>query len=92
MNVSTMSPTSMEELEIAFKNNSNAVLERGGIYIPARCSANHRVAIIIPFRNRKEHLLLFLQHMHPFLQRQQVEYQIFVVEQSGSNIRKPIYY
>lgn len=76
----------MKELEIRFKNSSNALLEPGGRYKPTGCVANHRAAIIVPFRNREEHLLLFLQHMHPFLQRQQVEYQIFVVEQSGSNV------
>ena len=35
------------------------------------------------FRNRAEHLELFLFHMHPVLQRQQLDYQIFVIEQAG---------
>ena len=89
-----MSPTSMEELEITLKNNSNALfIEPGGRYKPPGCLSNHRIAIIIPFRNREEHLLLFLQHMHPFLQRQQIEYGIFVVEQSGfSNMHSLEYY
>ena len=78
-----MAPVSMEELESVFKKKDNMLLEPGGRYKPYACSANHRAAIIIPFRNREEHLLLFLQHMHPFLQRQQIEYGIFIVEQSG---------
>ncbi|KAK5641801.1 hypothetical protein RI129_010348 [Pyrocoelia pectoralis] len=48
------------------------------------CRALHKIAIIIPFRSREEHLLLFLQHMHPLLRRQQIDYTIFVVEQEGN--------
>ena len=43
----------------------------------------HRVAILIPFRNRWNHLKILLQHLHPILQRQQINYQIFIIEQSG---------
>ena len=42
-----------------------------------------QVAIIIPYRNRSEHLKIFLRYMHPFLQRQQLYYRVFVVEQVG---------
>jgi len=61
-----------------------AGLEAGGRYHPRNCWANYKVAIIIPYRNRQEHLRLFVQHMHSFLQRQQLNYGIFVVEQSGA--------
>ena len=40
-----------------------------------------QVAIIVPYRNRSEQLKIFLRHMHPFLQRQQLSYQIFIIEQ-----------
>ena len=40
-----------------------------------------QVAIIVPYRNRFEQLKIFLRHMHPFLQRQQLSYQIFIIEQ-----------
>lgn len=55
----------------------------GGRWAPPFCSSRHFVAVVIPYRDRSEHLDLFLQHMHPFLQRQQLQYGIFVVEQSG---------
>lgn len=58
-------------------------LELGGHWQPKNCTVPKRVAIIIPFRCRGEHLLLFLQHMHPFLQRQQLDYTIFIIEQDG---------
>ncbi|XP_037079933.1 beta-1,4-N-acetylgalactosaminyltransferase bre-4-like [Pollicipes pollicipes] len=60
-------------------------LQPGGRYQPANCVARHRVAIIVPYRDREEHLRMFLYHMHPVLQRQQLDYGIFVVEQAGSD-------
>ncbi len=61
-------------------------LEMGGIYKPHGCEARHRVAIIIPFKNRLLNLNLFIYHMHPILQRQQLEYRIFVVEQYNDEL------
>ena len=40
-----------------------------------------QAAIIIPYRNRFKQLMIFLRHLHPFLQRQQLMYRIIVVEQ-----------
>ena len=57
------------------------LLEPGGHWKPPDCVARQRVAIVIPYRNREEHLKLFVSYMHPFLQKQSIEYQIFVVEQ-----------
>ncbi len=34
------------------------------------------------YRDRADHLQIFLHHLHPILQRQQLEYRIFVIEQS----------
>ena len=55
----------------------------GGRYEPHACQSRHKVAIIVPIRNRTEHLIVFLRYMHPFLQRQQLNYIIIAVEQSG---------
>ena len=60
------------------KTNYN--LQPGGWYRPPTCQAKHKIAIIIPYRDREEHLKLFLQHMHPYLQAQRLEYTIYVVE------------
>lgn len=54
----------------------------GGRWSPPFCRSPHFVAVVVPYRDRSEHLDLFLQHMHPFLQRQQLQYGVFVVEQS----------
>lgn len=69
----------------SFESNYAALLGPGGRYKPPDCKAHYKVAIVIPYRDREEHLRIFLKHMHPFLQRQQIEYGIFVVEQSGNS-------
>lgn len=58
-------------------------LKPGGHWYPDSCKVQNKIAIIAPFRCRGEHLILFLQHMHPFLKRQQLDYRIFIVEQDG---------
>jgi hypothetical protein len=68
----------VQELEKRF-----AWLKPGGHGVPDNCRVLKSVALIVPFRCRGEHLLLFLQHMHPFLRRQQLDYTIFIVEQDG---------
>ena len=52
----------------------------GGWWEP-ECVARKKVAILVPYRNRHEQLKVFLNHIHPILQRQQLHYRIFVVEQ-----------
>ncbi|XP_045138991.1 beta-1,4-galactosyltransferase 2-like [Portunus trituberculatus] len=73
-------PPTLEEQE-----REHPELSLGGRYRPENCTERHKVAIIIPYRNRATHLTAFVHHMHPFLQRQQLEYTIYVVEQAGSN-------
>ncbi|XP_004706550.1 beta-1,4-galactosyltransferase 4 [Echinops telfairi] len=52
-----------------------------GRYHPEECKALQRVAILIPHRNREKHLMYLLEHLHPFLQRQQIDYGIYVIHQ-----------
>ncbi|XP_013073727.1 beta-1,4-N-acetylgalactosaminyltransferase bre-4-like [Biomphalaria glabrata] len=60
----------------------NAGLQRGGRFKPPDCTARHRVAIIIPYRNRPEHLKILLKNLHPILGRQQLDYGIYVIDQA----------
>ena len=41
------------------------------------------MAIVIPYRSRETHLKTFLNHMHPFLTQQNLDYGIYVVEQAN---------
>ncbi|CAJ0957922.1 unnamed protein product [Ranitomeya imitator] len=43
-----------------------------------------QVAILIPFRNRHEHLPIFFRHLIPMLQRQHLEFSFYVIEQAGT--------
>ncbi|ETE74000.1 Beta-1,4-galactosyltransferase 6, partial [Ophiophagus hannah] len=43
-----------------------------------------KVAILIPFRNRHEHLPIFFRHLIPVLQKQRLEFAFYVVEQVGT--------
>ncbi|XP_050721121.1 beta-1,4-galactosyltransferase 3-like [Eriocheir sinensis] len=61
-------------------------VEEGGFWAPMSCEARWRVAVIVPYRDRAEQLGAFLNHMHPFLQRQQLNYSIYIVEQAGTDL------
>uniref|UniRef100_A0A7E4VAX9 Beta-1,4-N-acetylgalactosaminyltransferase n=1 Tax=Panagrellus redivivus TaxID=6233 RepID=A0A7E4VAX9_PANRE len=56
-------------------------VEAGGHGHPKECKSRHRVAIIVPYRDRDHHLRIFLHNLHGFLAKQQVDYGIFIVEQ-----------
>lgn len=68
-------------LELVKKENPN--VQPGGRFKPKDCEALQKVAIIIPFRNREEHLKYWLYYLHPILQRQQLDYGIYVINQDG---------
>lgn len=55
----------------------------GGHQAPLHCQARHKIAIIVPYRDRLSNLCTFLLNMHPFLTKQQLDYTIFIVEQFG---------
>lgn len=57
----------------------------GGHHIPKQCRSEQRLAIIICYRNREQHLKMFLDNIHPFLQKQQLDYTIFLVNQHGQD-------
>ncbi|XP_055340466.1 beta-1,4-galactosyltransferase 4-like [Paramacrobiotus metropolitanus] len=63
----------------------NPQVQHGGHWNPDHCvqRGRHRLAVLVVYRNRTEHLQVFLNHLHPFLQRQQLDYRIFIVEQAG---------
>lgn len=56
-------------------------LVHGGLYMPTKCKPRENVAILIPFRDRDEHLRILLNNLHPVLYRQQLEYTVYIVEQ-----------
>ncbi|KAM7389268.1 hypothetical protein PAMP_023256 [Pampus punctatissimus] len=71
-------------LELIKKENPN--LQPGGRFKPKDCEALQKVAVIIPFRKRDEHLKYWLYYLHPILQRQQLDYGVYVINQDGDEI------
>ncbi|KAL6744140.1 hypothetical protein Aduo_017105 [Ancylostoma duodenale] len=69
---------SMNDLEKKF-----SYLKTGGHYIPDNNAAAHRVAVVVPYRDRESHLHILLNNMHPFLTDQQLDYSIIIVEQKA---------
>ena len=61
----------------------NPAVQPGGRYQPQTCEPRSRTAVIVPHRNRETHLGHLLYYLHPFLQRQQLHYGIYVVHQVG---------
>ncbi|XP_040154275.1 beta-1,4-N-acetylgalactosaminyltransferase bre-4 [Anopheles arabiensis] len=60
-------------------------LQPGGQYVPPDCTARNRVAIIVPYRDREKHLPIFLKNIHALLMKQQLEYGIYIVEQTAGS-------
>ncbi|CAJ0920117.1 unnamed protein product [Ranitomeya imitator] len=65
--------------------HKNPYVTRGGRYKPPDCESTHKTAIIIPHRNREQHLKYLLYFLHPFLQRQQLNYGIYIIHQAGNS-------
>lgn len=74
-------PVSLDQIKA---ENPNVL--PGGRFRPPDCEALQKVAIIIPFRNRDEHLKFWLYYLHPILQRQQLDYGVYVINQDGTEI------
>ncbi|XP_016421156.1 beta-1,4-galactosyltransferase 1-like isoform X2 [Sinocyclocheilus rhinocerous] len=68
--------------------SENQALQPGGRFKPTECIAQQKVAIIIPFRHRDEHLKYWLYYLHPILQRQQLDYGIYVINQRPLRLGK----
>ena len=70
-----------KDFSIAEVRANHPHLHAGGSWYPTDCRPQQRVAIIIPYRNRKQHLFVLINRLHYMLRRQQLSYRIFVVEQ-----------
>ena len=74
-------PSTMEEVELSLPN-----IKPGGTFAPTDCKSSHKVAIIIPYRNRPDHLRILLYNIHPILSRQNIDYGIFVIEEVNMHL------
>jgi len=70
----------LSDSEFRFENISRFDSETG-VNKPIGCQARQRTAVIVPYRNRPDQLEILINHLNPILQLQQLEYQIFIVNQ-----------
>lgn len=68
------------------RKDVSSLLQEGGRYKPPDCVSRQKVAVIIPFRNRHEHLKHWLYYLHPILKRQQLDYGVYVINQDGEGV------
>lgn len=73
-----MEKETLESVEERFARD----LQLGGYYKPKDCIARDRVAVLVPCRDRDHQVPILLKNLHPFMQRQQLEYQIFIIYQT----------
>ncbi|XP_058478585.1 beta-1,4-galactosyltransferase 2 [Solea solea] len=73
--------SSQMTMERVQKENPNVT--DGGRYTPPDCRPRWKVAIIIPFRHRENHLKYWLHYLHPILRRQRIDYGIYIINQLG---------
>lgn len=78
INISYTNHTLTELESLIVQNQPD--LKVGGKWKPRECKSRNKVALIIPYRDRLVNLQQFLNHMHPFLKKQQMEYGIYLVE------------
>lgn len=77
-----MSEIRMDDIHELFSRDP--AIRLGGHWKPADCVPRWKVAILIPFRNRHEHLPVLLRHLLPMLQRQRLQFAFYVIEQAGT--------
>ncbi|XP_046896952.1 beta-1,4-galactosyltransferase 5 [Hypomesus transpacificus] len=78
-----MSEVSLEEVERVLLA-AEPSLSPGGYWKPQDCVPRWKVAILVPFRNRHEHLPILLNHLVPVLQSQRLQFAFYVIEQTGT--------
>ncbi|KAK3096725.1 hypothetical protein FSP39_002686 [Pinctada imbricata] len=79
MKVDVKSNATLKDIEKELREKPEA-----GRWFPKWCFARDRVAIVIPFRDRHAHLTILLKYLIPMLQRQLLDFRIFVPEQLGN--------
>ncbi|XP_041472714.1 beta-1,4-galactosyltransferase 5-like isoform X1 [Lytechinus variegatus] len=72
----------MAELDLAVDVGDYQLLP-GGHWVPLKCRPLWKVAVVVPFRNRAQHLPIFLRHTIRRMKKQQLEFSIFVAEQNN---------
>ncbi|KAK7576340.1 hypothetical protein V9T40_012626 [Parthenolecanium corni] len=76
----SLSSCSVSNKDSAYRVTKSDIV--GGEWQPKHCTSRFLVAIIVPYRAREENLHKFMSFMHPFIQKQNIHYKMYVIEQS----------
>uniref|UniRef100_A0AAQ4Q2W0 Beta-1,4-galactosyltransferase n=1 Tax=Gasterosteus aculeatus aculeatus TaxID=481459 RepID=A0AAQ4Q2W0_GASAC len=80
----SMSKFSLDlKLRHTVTSGSQPGLSGGTVKLPD-CLLRWEVAILVPFRNRHEHLPILLRHLVPVLKRQRLQFAFYLIEQGGT--------
>ena len=73
----------MEEAFDAMNSTQNGSFGEFGksVFEPTKCKATLSVAIIVPFRDRDQHLRRLLGHLHSILSRQHLRYEFTMLKE-----------
>ncbi|CAL7939249.1 unnamed protein product [Xylocopa violacea] len=80
----SISPMSIDECKCEVTTQTsqyNNHRQEGNLVRARKKSSGHHLAILVPFRDRFEELLIFAQHMKMFLDKQNINYHIFILNQ-----------
>ena len=72
---------SLEHLDEQALQSRYPKVTLGQGWTPPNCNPKFQIAIIVPFRDRESHLKIFINNLIPFLQLQQISFQVFIVDQ-----------
>jgi N-terminal region of glycosyl transferase group 7 len=63
------------------QSDGRSTMTSAGRWRPSWCIPRHRIAVLVPFRNRDKDLSVLLNVLHTHLRRQHLDYVIIVIEQ-----------
>ncbi|KAF0989456.1 hypothetical protein HZS_1993, partial [Henneguya salminicola] len=75
-----------ENIFLSENGNEEMMINEGGYYEPKNCNFTKKIAVIVPYRNRPKQLKIFLNQIHKFLTFQNINYQVFIIEQDKHNL------
>lgn len=60
---------------------TNSTSAATSVSVSASITSAHKLAVIVPFRDRFEEMMEFVPHIHAFLQRQEVDHEMWIMNQ-----------
>ncbi|KAK6103236.1 N-terminal region of glycosyl transferase group 7 family protein [Brugia pahangi] len=75
--------TNLKEAEV---KKHYPYLRPGGHWKPEDCMTEHKIAVIIPFRDRQTHLTRLIDFLIPVFKRQELDFRFIVTEQYGNGL------